>query len=93
MITIYISASLTLGDNVVIKFKPSSEIVLNNGANPIVNYNGTGVYFTSYKDDTKKGDTNADAAATSPAANDWGGMYNNISMVYETWANILYDSH
>jgi hypothetical protein len=89
----WIEATLTLGDNVVLKFKPSSEIVLNNGANPIVNYNGTGVYFTSYKDDTYKGDTNADANATAPAASDWGGIYNNVSMAYETWANILYDSH
>jgi len=89
----WIEAALTLGDNVVLKFKPSSVIVLNNGANPIVNYNGSGVYFTSYKDDTKKGDTNADASATSPATADWEGIYNNVSSLYETWSNISYDNH
>lgn len=90
---LWIQSSLILGDNVVIKFRPYSAIVLDNGSNPIVNYNGTGVYFTSYKDDTKKGDTNADLSATSPSNGDWEGIYNNISSVYQTWGNILYDNH
>lgn len=89
----WIEAALTLGDNVVIKFKPSSVIVLNSGSNPIVNYNGTGVYFTSFKDDTRKGDSNADGSATFPSDGDWEGIYNNVSSSYETWGNILYDNH
>lgn len=89
----WINAALTLGNNVVLKFRPSATIVLNSGANPIVNYNGTGVYFTSYKDDSKKGDTNADGSATTAADSDWNGIYNNVSSVYMTWSNILYDSY
>ena len=91
---LWISSTLTLGNNVVIKFKPASTIVLNNGAtSSIINYNGTGVVFTSYKDDSLKGDSNADGTATSPAANDWGGIYDNGTSVYMTWANIHYDSY
>lgn len=91
---LWISSTMTLGDNVVIKFKPSSTIVLDNSAtSSIINYNGTGVAFTSYKDDSLKGDSNADGAATSPAANDWGGIYDNGTSVYMSWPNIFYDSY
>jgi hypothetical protein len=82
--------SLTLADNVVLKFRPGSVLVLDLGTE-LINYNGSGVAFTSYKDDTHKGDTNGDGTATSPAATDWGGIYDNTASNWKAWPNIYYD--
>ena len=92
---LYISsgASLTLADNVVIKFRPQSVLLFSEGPSQLINHDGSGVYFTSYKDDSKKGDTNGDGNASSPANGDWGGIYDDGSSVYMTWSNILFDSH
>jgi hypothetical protein len=85
--------TLTLGDNVVIKFRTGSYLSLQAGTSALVNYNGTGVYFTSYKDDAHGGDTNGDGAGSAPMNGDWGGIYNDVSGTYMTWANILYDTY
>jgi hypothetical protein len=96
---LWISTTLTLGDDVVLKFKSGSGLTLDLAAASLVNHDGPAVYFTSYKDDNLKGDTNGDGAATTPADNDWDGIYDNSlpasipSPYYFLWANILYDSY
>lgn len=81
--------SLTLADNVCLKFRPDSELLLDD-TNAINNHDGPGVVFTSYKDDTQKGDTNGDGSASTPTAGDWGGIYDNIATAYVSWGNIYF---
>jgi hypothetical protein len=85
--------SLTLGNDVVLKFRPGSFFLLQDGIGALVNYYGSGVFFTSYKDDTHLGDTNGDGSVTTPSGSDWGGIYDDVNGIFYTWANILYDSH
>lgn len=86
-VTFLTGSSLTLGDNVVIKFYPDNMITVNDGVN--INQ-GNNVFFTSIFDDAKKGDTNGDLAATEPAEEDWVGIYDGTD--FFLWPNILYDS-
>jgi hypothetical protein len=88
-------AHLTLANNVVLKFTTGSILLLQSGSSALVNHNGAGINFTSFKDDSLKGDTNGNGN-TSPATGDWGGIYDDTSPgpnYYFGWSNILYDSH
>ncbi|MEA2096139.1 MAG: hypothetical protein U9P73_05535, partial [Candidatus Cloacimonadota bacterium] len=83
------SNSLTLANDVILKFDGGS--IWYEGGN-LINYDGSGVWFTSYKDDEHGGDTNGDGYSEGTDG-DWNGIYNaNASPIFwEEWENILYD--
>lgn len=86
------NCSLTLGNNVIIKVMAGGMIETH--SSNIINMTGTGVFFTSYKDDAHGGDTNNDDNATAPAEGDWDGIHNwttNDNYWFNN-ANILYDA-
>ncbi|MFH0977182.1 MAG: hypothetical protein V1874_15490 [Spirochaetota bacterium] len=81
--------TLTLGNNVTIKFT-ANVLNLEDGDSAIANHNGAGVAFTSFKDDSRKGDTNGDGYSAG-ANGDWLGIYNDAASVYVGWPTIWFN--
>jgi len=57
-----------------VHFKMNNPIVVVSGAIDVQGSSPAPVVFTSYKDDSIDGDTNADGAANSPSGGDWPGI-------------------
>jgi Carboxypeptidase regulatory-like domain len=82
--------SLTLAENVILKFLDCS---LDHFDDNLLNYNASGVYYTSYHDDEHGDDTNG---STTPAADgDWLGIRDTSTALntWENWGNILYSEY
>ena len=89
-INIDVGNTLTLAVDVILKFNGGS---IDYEGNNLINYDASGVYFTSWYDDdyTVGGDTNGDGTLTSPVSGDWEGISN--QGVWEDWDNILYSEY
>lgn len=66
--------TLTVNPGVILKFKSGNRLRIN-GVLHAVGRADSQVVFTSYKDDSYGGDTNADADTTDPAPGDWEQLY------------------
>ncbi|MEO7482979.1 MAG: hypothetical protein ABIT81_04410, partial [Ferruginibacter sp.] len=86
---------LVLGDSVVIKFAryttPGFTLSIPSGTVQIQNYDGPGVVFTSYTDDSFLGDSNGDGPSSGTAGY-WEGIQTTGPVWYH-WPNMFFAAH
>jgi len=87
--------TLILGDSVVIKFAryttPGFSLLMPDGDIQLQNFFGPGVVFTSYDDDSQKGDTNGDGVSAGTPGY-WEGIFT-AGPFWFTWSNIHFAVH
>lgn len=87
--------TLVLGDNVVLKFAryttPGFLLLIPDGTIQLQNYDGTGVAFTAYNDDSLKGDTNGDGLSSGTPGY-WEGL-GTTGIIWYGWSNIHFAAH
>ncbi len=79
---IHSSGKLTINPGVVIKFRSESSYIRVEGNLMAVGTPDQKIYFTSFKDDSKGGDSNNNGNTTSPERGNWG---NGIQNWYGSW--------
>ncbi|HEY5589645.1 MAG TPA: right-handed parallel beta-helix repeat-containing protein, partial [Paludibacter sp.] len=94
-LTISSNAKLTISPDVVVKFRGAGNTYIKVNGNLIAN--GTSdhkIYFTSFKDDSKGGDSNNNGNTDSPQKGDWGQGYCNWNGHWdETPGGIKFESN
>ncbi|MDL2262241.1 hypothetical protein LJC11_01920 [Bacteroidales bacterium OttesenSCG-928-I21] len=97
-LSVFLGNTLTLSNNVVLKFLEGATLNLENGEEALINHDAHGVYFTSFKDDEHGGDSNgnnnADENILTDSYYDWNGIFTGgqKNNDYAQWLNILYAS-
>ncbi len=94
-LTISSNAKLTILPDVVVKFRGNGNTYLKVYGNLIANGTATDkIYFTSFKDDSKGGDSNNNGNIDSPAKGDWGqGNLNYWNHWDETSGGIKFENN
>lgn len=90
-------AKLTLGANVVVKTLGGTITLAHatSEADTSIMVAGSTNYFTSYRDDTVGGDSDADSASVTPTSNDWHGIEDYASGTFISqlkYQNVSYES-